>query len=195
MFFTQSDFNKIENWLKRKSVKDSEFNTVYELKLTDFVPVLSNQINAKISVRDLYKGIGKNNVINYHEYVGNFDIPVSLSEAISSISTQNRIPGSIITFIDSTTKQWETYQYNSFTTDNWLNEGYWRNIMGSDNNKFKGFFPSEILLFQECPLPYVGDYAYVGATLGEALIYTCIERGLWTKTQESVISNSAALLR
>lgn len=195
MFFTKDDFLKIEEWLKQRTVKDSEFNTVYELSPEDFIPVLCDLNNAKISVRDLYKGIGKNNVINYHEYVGNYNIPVSLKEAINAIKEQNRIPGSIITFISSTTKQWETYQYNSFTINDWLNEGYWRNILGGDNNKFKGFFPNEILLFQECPLPYVGDYAYVGATLGEALIYTCIERGTWTKTQELVISNSAALLR
>lgn len=193
MFFTQEDYRKIEDYLKRNSIRDTEFNTIQSLNQEDFVPVLHNKENAKISVRDIYKGIGKNNIINYHEYIGNYTSAVSLKDVLSSIKEPHRVPGCMITFMSSFSNQWETYQFNSFTIDNWLNEEYWRNLYENTQSKFKGFFPNEVLLYKACLLPYLGDYAYVGNTLGEALVYICKERGIWSKTSETVISNNAAL--
>lgn len=195
MFFTQEDYKKIEEYLKRTAIKDSEFNTIQYLNQKDFIPVLHNNINSKISVRDLYKGIGKNNIINFNEYIGDYNLTFSLKDVITNIKETHRIPGCMVTFMDSKSNQWETYQFNSHTVDNWLNEEYWRNLYENTQNKFKGFFPNEALLYKACLLPYLGDYAYVGNTLGEALIYVCTERGRWSKTLEMVISNSAAILR
>lgn len=189
MFFTQDDYNKIYEYIQKRAngVKDSQFPSVDNLSDGDSIAILHNDENSKISVRNLYKGIGKNNIINYNEYVGDYNSKFTLKDVINGIQEANRIPGCVVTFLDTDSKHWETYQFTSSSTDDWYDEEYWRNVQGDDKRAFKGYFPNIELLHGEIPNPYVGDYAFVGDDLGEAIVYICYNDYTWTETTQKAI--------
>lgn len=57
MHFTIEDYNKIEQWLKRNSVKDTEFPKVYSADGEDLVTILQGGYNKNISVNNLIESI------------------------------------------------------------------------------------------------------------------------------------------
>lgn len=110
-------------------------------------------------------------------------IKYSLSKAITKINNADRRPGLILGFYgankeNSDKNTWYLYQYNSDTLDNWNDTSYWYSIY--DNvDKFKGFFVDGHELANAYPSPIVGDFAYVGSNLEEAVMYYCVTDGEW----------------
>lgn len=111
-----------------------------------------------------------------------------LQEAIDSFKVEDRRLGTFISFYEkpigeSTDYRWNLYQFNSNNIDDWNNTKYWQSIYYIQN-KFLGLFSSEESLKRTRPFPIIGDYAFVGATLKEAVVYRCNNIGVWTRTNE-----------
>lgn len=116
--------------------------------------------------------------------INNYD----LQEAIDSFKVEDRRLGTFISFYEkpigeSTDYRWNLYQFNSNNIDDWNNIKYWQSIYYIQN-KFLGLFSSEESLKRTRPFPIIGDYAFVGATLKEAVVYRCNNIGVWTRTNE-----------
>lgn len=111
-----------------------------------------------------------------------------LQEAIDSFKVEDRRLGTFISFYEkpigeSTDYRWNLYQFNSNNIDDWNNTKYWQSIYYIQN-KFLGLFSSEESLKRTRPFPIIGDYAFIGATLKEAVVYRCNNIGVWTRTNE-----------
>lgn len=134
-------------------------------------------------------GFRDNNIIVLSDIDANGNlITYTLQEAIATIHSEDRRPGLILGFYGLNTQEvdnkttWYLYQFDSYTVDDWFKLSCWKSIY--DNvNKFKGYFLNECLLFKQFPLPTVGDFAFVGENLEEAVIYFCINNGKWTATK------------
>ncbi len=112
----------------------------------------------------------------------------TLQEAIDSFKVEDRRLGIFISFYEkpigeNTDYRWNLYQFNSNNIDDWNNTKYWQSIYYIQN-KFLGLFSSEESLKRTRPFPVIGDYAFVGATLKEAVVYRCNNIGVWTRTNE-----------
>lgn len=59
MFFTQEDYRKIEEYLRQNSKKDTDFPTAKTITDDDYVPIIQDAINKKMSVEDLRIGLSK----------------------------------------------------------------------------------------------------------------------------------------
>ena len=139
-------------------------------------------------------GSGKVNddcIINLSYVDGNDKLIVySLQEAINAVNIDDRRVGTLLTFLEKTediTKQpgWILYQYNSVSIDGWDNLNNWFPIY-HNRLKFTGWFDSESELKTALPLPYPGDYAYVGTNYENSTIYKCKEYGIWIDTGVNV---------
>lgn len=53
MYFTIEDYRKIERWLRENSVKDTEFPEVSNLSLDENLPIIQDNKNKKISLKNL----------------------------------------------------------------------------------------------------------------------------------------------
>ena len=53
MYFTQEDYKKIEEYLKQNSKRDTDFPSVTEVTNDDYVPIIQDNENKKISVNAL----------------------------------------------------------------------------------------------------------------------------------------------
>lgn len=110
----------------------------------------------------------------------------TLQEAIATVNEDDRRVGTLITFLEKSediTKQpgWALYQYNAVTIDGWDNVNNWFPIY-HNRLKFTGWFDSEDELKTALPVPYPGDYAYVGTNYDNSTIYKCKEYGIWFDT-------------
>lgn len=151
-------------------------------------------IGVSIENQEYWQPIGSggykdNNIIiisdidpNTHELV-----KYTLQTAIATIDAEDKRPGLILGFYGINTasqdgdSEWFLYQFNSDTVDDWNKLDCWISIY--DNiDKFKGYFLNECFLINSVPYPEVGDYAFVGDTMEDAILYVCIEKGNWKNT-------------
>ena len=73
MFFTQEDYRKIEEYLRQNSKKDTDFPTTEEIHDEDYVPIIQDSTNKKMTVQDLRLGLSKGPAYECavrHGYVG-----------------------------------------------------------------------------------------------------------------------------
>ena len=61
MYFTQEDYKKIENWLSKKSVKDSDFQEALPLNGEEIITVVQSGHNKKVKIREFIDKIYKYN--------------------------------------------------------------------------------------------------------------------------------------
>lgn len=188
MFFTQEDLNKIYRYIKTKGIKDTEFQKVCSLKGNELIPIIQDNQNVIITLTRLLSSIGIANLLNITEIGTSSTGKYTLIEAIKEVNPLFRIGGSIITFIDSCDDNWKLYHFTGKNKEDWFNLDSWENLL---SEKFKGYFYSYELLTNICPIPKIGDYAYVGETLGNSIVYRCVNTGIWSKTDE--VFNSASI--
>ena len=137
-------------------------------------------------------GFVDNNIIILSKKTSDASIQsYTLEEAVKSIPSVGRRPGSILGFYNLNTDRldiggrWELWQYNAVDVANWENLSSWQNIY-YNFNKFVGWYRSEEALKKYIPFPEIGCYAYVGSDLNEAVIYRCDRKYAWTNTTEHV---------
>ena len=60
MFFTQEDYRKIEQWLNRNAVKDTDFIESLPLEGRETIAIVQNNRNRKVYIKDFVNYIFKN---------------------------------------------------------------------------------------------------------------------------------------
>lgn len=132
-------------------------------------------------------GYADNNFINLTTENENGTITAyeSLEEAVAAIFPINRRVGATLSFYNLNTDrldrqaEFELWQFNSTDLANWENKKYWNNIY-YNWNVFAGWYDSVDSLENHVKVPNVGQYAYVGTNLNDALLYQCRTNGTWT---------------
>lgn len=134
-------------------------------------------------------GYADNNFINLTTENENGTITAyeSLEEAVATILPINRRVGATLSFYNLNSDrldrqaEFELWQFNSTDLANWENKNYWNNIY-YNWNVFAGWYVSVDSLENHVKIPNVGQYAYVGTNLNDALLYQCGINGTWTNT-------------
>ena len=134
-------------------------------------------------------GYADNNFINLTTENENGTITAyeSIEEAVATIFPINRRAGATLSFFNLNTDrldrqaEFELWQFNSTDLANWENRDYWNNIY-YNWNVFVGWYIGADALNNHVKLPTVGQYAYVGTNLNDALLYQCRTNGTWTNT-------------
>lgn len=123
----------------------------------------------------------------------------TLEEAIATISDDDKRIGMFISFYEKSISadgdyRWNMYQFNSDNVGDWNNVNYWSSIYYI-KTKFFGLQETEEALYGVRINPDIGDYAFVGMTLKDAVIYRCRTKNVWTKTEESAIDYITVMLK
>lgn len=111
----------------------------------------------------------------------------SIEEAVATIFPINRRAGATLSFFNLNTDrldrqaEFELWQFNSTDLANWENKDYWNNIY-YNWNVFVGWYISDDALNNHVKFPNVGQYAYVGSNLNDAILYQCRTNAIWTNT-------------
>ena len=134
-------------------------------------------------------GYADNNFINLTAENENGTITAyeTLEEAVATILPINRRAGATLSFYNLNSDrldrqaEFELWQFNSTDLANWENKDYWNNIY-YNWNVFVGWYIGADALKNHVKLPTVGQYAYVGSNLNDALLYQCRTNGTWTNT-------------
>ena len=130
MFFTQDDYKKIQDWLTRNSIKDTEFNEAIEpLNGNEIIALVQNGHNVKASLKDFISQLfllGVSDFLNVSERFN--EKYISLSEAIKLIPFKSRKTGQVITFLDEN-GEWKLYQFQGERVNQWNNTTLWIDIL------------------------------------------------------------------
>lgn len=138
-------------------------------------------------------GYADNNFINLTAENENGTITAyeTLEEAVATILPINRRAGATVSFYNLNSDrldrqaEFELWQFNSTDLANWENKDYWNNIY-YNWNVFSGWYIGADALKNHVKLPTVGQYAYVGSNLNDAVLYQCRTNGTWTNTGTKV---------
>lgn len=138
-------------------------------------------------------GYADNNFINLTTENENGTITAfeNLEEAVATVLSDNRRAGAILSFYNLNSDrldrqaEFELWQFNSTDLTNWENKDYWNNIY-YNWNVFTGWYVDADALKNHVQSPNVGQYAYVGFNLNDAVLYQCQTNGVWTNTNIKV---------
>lgn len=181
----EGDWNKIQPYSLLSIVYNKESNKSYISKKD--VPE-----NIEITNKEYWQCFGSNRIdsdsiillsnIKEQGVIKSY----SLQEAIASISPDDRRVGVFISFYEKPNAQsdvyrWNLYQFNSNNVSDWSDETAWCSIYFV-KSKFYGWFINKELLYKTIENPSIGDYAFVGSNLGEAVVYLCYNEHIWSAT-------------
>lgn len=126
MVFTQEDFKKIEEYLRRKSVKDTEFKQAsIPLTGTESFSIVQNGENKKLDTKSFSRELGNLAIPDFINLTANYGaVKVSLEEAIQLVPLEARKVGQYITFQEKN-GFWGTYQYVGDTLVQWNIRNLW----------------------------------------------------------------------
>lgn len=142
MFFTQEDYEKIEQWLKNSSIKDSEFTEVDNIKDTDTIVVVQDGYNKKIRLKALIDQILNFGVADFVNITDKYDHTfITLEEAISKIPVKARKTGQVITFKDDN-GNWRIYQFKGYLNQ-WNILDQWDDLFDWEKLIIDSFLPDE----------------------------------------------------
>lgn len=131
MYFTQDDYLKIQKWLSRNSVRDTEFqeaNTPF--KGNETVTLVQNGHNRKVFISDLTEQIfalGTTDFLNVSEFSKEYNI--TLDKAITLIPPKSRKSGQVISF-NNEDGNWEIYQFTG-NVNQWATIDLWKDIIST----------------------------------------------------------------
>lgn len=130
MFFTQDDYKKIQAWLTKNSIKDTEFNEAIEpLNGNETIALVQNGHNVKASLKDFISQLfllGVSDFLNVSERFN--EKYISLSQAIALIPFRSRKIGQVITFLDEN-GEWKIYQFQGERVNQWNNTTLWIDLL------------------------------------------------------------------
>lgn len=127
MYFTQEDFKRIEEYLRRRTIKDTEFPTVEPINGSEYVPIIQDSKNRVIALDSLSKQLAdiRSNPDFYNVSLSS-NMNLSLEEAIKLVPNEMKKLGLVITFCNN--GEWNIYQFHGSTLDQWNNKEYWNTI-------------------------------------------------------------------
>ena len=181
------------NW--DSSITNERLDIVYDRRNNQaYIAKQDVPIGVDIDNREYWQplnvsGYADNNFINLTAENENGTITAyeSLEEAVATIFPINRRVGATLSFYNLNSDrldrqaEFELWQFNSTDLANWENKDYWNNIY-YNWNVFAGWYIDADALTNHVETPNVGQYAYVGSNLNDAILYQCRTNGTWTNT-------------
>ena len=86
MFFTQEDYRKIEQWLQRNSVKDTEFQEALPLNGLETITLVQDEHNKKVFIKDLVDQIFKLGVSDFLNVTDKYEIQEAINNLVNLAS-------------------------------------------------------------------------------------------------------------
>lgn len=128
MFFTQDDYRRIEEWLRARAIKDTQFPEADPLMGLERLPIVQDDRNKSVDLISFIRQLslmGLSDFVNVTQFSEREKL--SLVEAINLIPTKQRKLGLTITF-NNENGNWVIYQFNGTSLNQWSSMSYWRNI-------------------------------------------------------------------
>ena len=139
MYFTKEDILKIQQALEQLGVKDSELQETSLPKWNDYITIVQDNKNKKVSVQKFLNQFVNESFINL---TAKYDIAyVSIKEAIKDIPITQRKKGLLISFID-TNKEWKLYQFKGELSQ-FNNYTLWDDIFNLEKYVINSLLPDE----------------------------------------------------
>ena len=186
--FTSNQIEEIRRKLQLIGVKDTHFPQADSLNGNEIMTIVQQGQNKQLGLKAFIEKVGMYTISDFVNISKNSEDSYTLSECISKVNPINRKAGQVITFMDSNTGDWSIYQFKGNTASEWLNTELWDNILAKSPSHFKGWFLSEEALTEYYSEPMVGDYAFIGETLEDSVVYNCYIYGQWNNTQQPAIA-------
>lgn len=150
MYFTQEDYKKIENWLHRNSVKDTEFQEALPFTGKEIVTVVQDGHNRKVNIQEFINQLYKHGVEDFLNVTNTYKANnITLKEAIRLIPAEARKEGQVITFLN-TDGNWEIYQFIG-KLNQWNNPTLWNNPFDWEKLIVDSILPDEEDLTKSAP--------------------------------------------
>lgn len=150
MHFTQEDYIKIENWLHRNSVKDTEFQEALPFTGKEIVTVVQDGHNRKVNIQEFINQLYKHGVEDFLNVTNTYRANnITLKEAIRLIPSEARKEGQVITFLN-TEGNWEIYQFIG-KLNQWNNPTLWNNPFDWEKFVVDSILPDEEDLTKSAP--------------------------------------------
>lgn len=181
--FTSNQIEEIRKKLQLGGIKDTQFPQAGPLKGDELVAIVQQGQNKQLGLKTFIEKVGIYTVSDFINMSKSSEDSYTLEEVIAIVDPINRKAGQVITFMDSSTGNWAIYQFKGKTASEWFNTELWDNILAKVDNHFKGWFMNEDLLKQIYARPNIGDFAFVGGTLEDSVVYTYL-KGEWYNTKQ-----------
>lgn len=129
MFFSQEDYKKIQLWLQKNAIKDSELNEAnLPLDSNEFITLVQHGHNVKIFLKDFVNQLSLISSPDLINVSSRFDKNyISLPQATQLVPYKSRKAGQIITFLNEDSK-WKVYQFQGENINQWNNVTLWVDI-------------------------------------------------------------------
>lgn len=142
MHFTQEDYKKIESWLLRNSVKDTEFQEALPLTGDESVVITQDNHNRNLKIKDFVDEIIKVGIADFLNVTERYKSPnITLKEAIALVPDLLRNKGQVITF-SNPDGNWEIYQFTG-ALNQWNNVTLWEDVFDIDKYIINSILPDE----------------------------------------------------
>ena len=126
---TREDLLKIEDWLSKRAVKDTDLPKALPVTGDELVPVIQEGKNRITSIKDLVERVSyvkPEDFFNVSAYAKKAFL--TLEEAIALVPFEKRKLGLVITFRNER-GNWQIYQFNGCSTNQWDSAGEWDSII------------------------------------------------------------------
>lgn len=132
MFFTQEDYRKIEEYLKKKSIKDTQFDeAITPLDGTEEITFVQKGKNVKTHIKDIVDQLFLLGVSDFLNVTDKYNQSyITIEEAIKLIPFFSRKKGQVITFLNKE-GDWVIYQFKGESTLQWNSINLWVNLFES----------------------------------------------------------------
>ena len=143
MFFTQDDYKKIQQWLTKNSVKDTEFNEAnIPFNGEETITIVQGNQNKKVFLKDLVAQVFNLGISDFVNITDKYDAPnISLEEAIRLIPSRARKEGQVITFLDME-DHWHIYQFKG-VLNQWNVLDTWEDLFDWEKLIIDSILPDE----------------------------------------------------
>ena len=139
MYFTKEDILKIQQALSQLGVKDSELQETSLPKWNDYITIVQDNKNKKVSVQKFLNQFVNESFINL---TAKYDTSyVSIKEAIKDIPATQRKKGLLISFIDIN-KEWRLYQFKGELSQ-FNNYTLWDDVFNLEKYVINSLLPDE----------------------------------------------------
>lgn len=139
MYFTKEDILKIQQALSQLGVKDSELQETSLPKWNDYITIVQDNKNKKVSVQKFLNQFVNESFINL---TAKYDTSyVSIEEAIKSVPATQRKKGLLISFIDNN-KEWKLYQFKGELSQ-FNNYTLWDDVFSLEKYVVNSVLPDE----------------------------------------------------
>lgn len=151
MFFTQDDYKKIQQWLVKNSVRDTEFNEAnMPFNGEETITIVQGNQNKKVFLKDLISQVFNLGISDFVNITDKYDAPnISLEEAIRLIPSRARKEGQVITFLDRE-DHWHIYQFKG-VLNQWNVLDTWKDLFDWEKIIIDSILPDEEDLTKSLP--------------------------------------------